>query len=554
MEAEPQTKKARLEPPSSQGKAAHEDKENKSASAVQGGLVDRFVITTALCEDDVKFNSTILATDGDGSVAPSEVQMPPWEQHSAVINMARFDYRAGAALLEGRAGFLLTCPFRREKSATNEALAILPQYIQSMGQSRGTEAAEAAGGANAPLSARRGAAAAGAQELVGEPSGTVTAGSGLGRGADSGEPAGLGGANQDASTSAAENLTAVVQQEQARGAGGLNGTGGLQISAYSGAAALGAVAVDAAGSAAVGSKAEAGGGSPASVEAGPAPVTGLAAAGGGRGAVEAGVESACTGRGRRGKKGGRGGGSVPGSVVDSGLTLVKLGSMGIVFLILPESFLHCPTEVVRKLLEDVQSGKQKPLEWCQRMLPVQATCPIHSDAIRASVARLLEAHLQRADDMPPSGTLKFGVTFKKRGPEDDVKTPSGATSTPGASRATDATSGATSEGQPEPGASAVTDEKVKEDEGAGQLAKGECIKVAAAAVEQVAAARGLTAAVDLTSPDVAVVVEILPLAQSESVCAVSVLPAALVEVKPRLLVKSLAKAGGRVRQKGLRRC
>jgi hypothetical protein len=37
--------------------------------------------------------------------------LQPWEQHAAVINLPRYDYRAsGSLLLRSHSGFLITCP------------------------------------------------------------------------------------------------------------------------------------------------------------------------------------------------------------------------------------------------------------------------------------------------------------------------------------------------------------------------------------------------------------------------------------------------------------
>ncbi|TVU27975.1 hypothetical protein EJB05_19481 [Eragrostis curvula] len=61
-------------------------------------------------------------------IAGQELQ--PWEQHAAVINLPRYDYRAsGSLLLRSCSGFLITCPIKREKSATKEAISILDKYI-----------------------------------------------------------------------------------------------------------------------------------------------------------------------------------------------------------------------------------------------------------------------------------------------------------------------------------------------------------------------------------------------------------------------------------------
>nr|GMD37653.1 Checkpoint protein like [Ipomoea batatas] len=59
-----------------------------------------------------------------------EIGMKPWEQHSAVISIPRFDYNAPSSILRhSHCGFLVTCPIKREKSATKEAICILEKVI-----------------------------------------------------------------------------------------------------------------------------------------------------------------------------------------------------------------------------------------------------------------------------------------------------------------------------------------------------------------------------------------------------------------------------------------
>ncbi|KAL2324009.1 hypothetical protein Fmac_023067 [Flemingia macrophylla] len=56
--------------------------------------------------------------------------MSPWEQHSAVINLPRFDYNAPSSLLRNsHSGFLITCTIKREKSATKEVISILHKFL-----------------------------------------------------------------------------------------------------------------------------------------------------------------------------------------------------------------------------------------------------------------------------------------------------------------------------------------------------------------------------------------------------------------------------------------
>ncbi|XP_028760793.1 uncharacterized protein LOC114719452 isoform X2 [Neltuma alba] len=60
----------------------------------------------------------------------AEKSMAPWEQHSAVISLPRFDYTAPSLILQhSHCGFLITCTIKREKSATKEVLSILEKYV-----------------------------------------------------------------------------------------------------------------------------------------------------------------------------------------------------------------------------------------------------------------------------------------------------------------------------------------------------------------------------------------------------------------------------------------
>ncbi|XP_024193750.1 uncharacterized protein LOC112197355 isoform X1 [Rosa chinensis] len=67
-------------------------------------------------------------------------EMTPWEQHSAVISIPRFDYNAPSSLLHhSHSGFLITCPIKREKSATKEAISLFAKYIQCCNSSGSEE-------------------------------------------------------------------------------------------------------------------------------------------------------------------------------------------------------------------------------------------------------------------------------------------------------------------------------------------------------------------------------------------------------------------------------
>ncbi|KAJ4973813.1 hypothetical protein NE237_006987 [Protea cynaroides] len=73
-----------------------------------------------------------------GQEETETINLTPWEQHSAVINLPRFDYNAPSLLLEHfHSGFLITCPIKREKSATKEAMCVLQKYVASLSSKNG---------------------------------------------------------------------------------------------------------------------------------------------------------------------------------------------------------------------------------------------------------------------------------------------------------------------------------------------------------------------------------------------------------------------------------
>jgi hypothetical protein len=49
--------------------------------------------------------------ESESDAPASSQELKPWEQHAAVINLPRYDYRAsGSLLLRSHSGFLITCP------------------------------------------------------------------------------------------------------------------------------------------------------------------------------------------------------------------------------------------------------------------------------------------------------------------------------------------------------------------------------------------------------------------------------------------------------------
>nr|GEV57102.1 reverse transcriptase domain-containing protein [Tanacetum cinerariifolium] len=81
---------------------------------------------------------TEISSMGESQVAAAaetikKDEMKPWEQHSSVISLPRYDYKAPSSFLtRSFSGFLVTCPIKREKSATKEVISILNKYIGSI--------------------------------------------------------------------------------------------------------------------------------------------------------------------------------------------------------------------------------------------------------------------------------------------------------------------------------------------------------------------------------------------------------------------------------------
>ncbi|KAG6534319.1 hypothetical protein ZIOFF_008205 [Zingiber officinale] len=97
----------------------------------------RFARSMATAEEtnEAKGQSEERAEDRETSRCNSvqkEERMAPWEQHAAVISLPRYDYAAPSSLLHrSRSGFLITCPIKREKSATKEAMSLLGESART---------------------------------------------------------------------------------------------------------------------------------------------------------------------------------------------------------------------------------------------------------------------------------------------------------------------------------------------------------------------------------------------------------------------------------------
>jgi hypothetical protein len=74
-----------------------------------------------------KVDAKIEITDEGGKSRENEEgsSMAPWEQHAAVINLPRYDYKAPSSFLQrSHSGFLITCPISKLYSI----LLLIHQY------------------------------------------------------------------------------------------------------------------------------------------------------------------------------------------------------------------------------------------------------------------------------------------------------------------------------------------------------------------------------------------------------------------------------------------
>lgn len=184
------------------------------------------------------------------------------------------------------------------------------------------------------------------------------------------------------------------------------------------------------------------------------------------------------------------------------LSLVKLARNGIIFISLPGNHVRDIVGVLAKIFQAMESGEIKRPLWCHRILPVQATCLLKEDDLHNVVLKLVKEHIGDTIFIAEK-PLKFAVGYNRRGVEGHVVSSAGSRK------------------------NAAVESPI--------LGRIECLQAVAGAVKEVV----MHSAVDLRSPEMAVLVEVLPLAGIHGSCvaAVSVLPGDLVNAKPRLCVK-----------------
>ncbi|KAF5449956.1 hypothetical protein F2P56_030349 [Juglans regia] len=190
------------------------------------------------------------------------------------------------------------------------------------------------------------------------------------------------------------------------------------------------------------------------------------------------------------------------------LSLVKLTRSGLLLFTFPRNSAADTVSTVSNIMDSFESGTSKSPLWCHRIFPIQATCTLNEKELQAVVSKLV---LQFLNDKQQelARPVKFAVGYNTRGIKE-------------------------------------TEMKILKDTSNGSnafalLDRNKCFSVVAAAVKDAAS----DSVVDLKSPVLSVLVELLPLSgvpNGELVVAVSVLPRKLVNTKPRLCIKALVSA------------
>ncbi|KAF9624104.1 hypothetical protein IFM89_007802 [Coptis chinensis] len=92
------------------------------------------------------------------------------------------------------------------------------------------------------------------------------------------------------------------------------------------------------------------------------------------------------------------------------LSLVKLTRSGLLLFIFPKNNSSDSTDIVSQIFHSLESGNLKSLKWCHRIFPVQATCGLNENDLRAVVSNLLKLFLdseQNKFQKPTKFTLRI---------------------------------------------------------------------------------------------------------------------------------------------------
>ncbi|EOA38100.1 hypothetical protein CARUB_v10009568mg [Capsella rubella] len=187
------------------------------------------------------------------------------------------------------------------------------------------------------------------------------------------------------------------------------------------------------------------------------------------------------------------------------MSLVKLTKSGLLLFTFPVEKFPDTTNIVSRVFQSMESGALKAPIWCHRIFPVQATCGLTEKELRETVSKLVQRFVNDKDNTL-SKPVKFAAGYQRRGVEE-------------------------TKGKIQKEASEVLDQ-------CPLLDRIKCFETVAAGVTDIVP----DSVVDLKSPELCVLVELLPLSRIPSgaiVAAVSVLPHRLVSTKPKLCIKPL---------------
>ncbi|BAT93696.1 hypothetical protein VIGAN_08022300 [Vigna angularis var. angularis] len=185
------------------------------------------------------------------------------------------------------------------------------------------------------------------------------------------------------------------------------------------------------------------------------------------------------------------------------LSLVKLTRNGLILLTFPSHTQPDTVNIVSNIIQALESGNGSLLVWCHRIFPIQATCSLNEKELQEVVSMLVKKFVAAKQDKLQR-PLKFAVGFNRRGIEETTS----------------------------------AKENSNDSKAFSLLDRNKCFGVVASAVNHVVE----DSVVDLRSPELSVLVELLPLSgvpNGSRIVAVSVLPSNLVSTKPRLCIKAL---------------
>ncbi|MED6150032.1 hypothetical protein PIB30_068246 [Stylosanthes scabra] len=186
-----------------------------------------------------------------------------------------------------------------------------------------------------------------------------------------------------------------------------------------------------------------------------------------------------------------------------GLSLVKLTRSGLLLFTSLEDASPNTVDVVSNIIQAFESGCVKSPAWCHRIFPIQATCGLNEKELQDVVSMLVKKFVYDKRNILQR-PLKFAVGYNRRG-IDETKS---------------------------------VKEKSKDSSAFNLLDRNKCFGIVASAVNQVVG----DSVVDLRTPELCVLVEVLPISgvpNGSIVVAVSVLPRNLVSTKPRLCIRAL---------------